>query len=329
MSNETNVSEEEINEIVPSAKVQFWTFLIFEIPSLICLIYLVYHLLTNKNLRQALNNHVIIILLFLCLIIEIIDIPLYLDAFLHNGTNSFHPSTNICLLWWLIDYGAYGAVIIMLTWASFERHILIFHHNRFLSTKRKRIIFHYIPLGLIAIYIIGFYIGVIIFPPCENTFDMDSLSCGSSPCYLEVTWLDMCDFMLNGVICTVIEAICSVGLLIRVIWQKHRVHQPILWRKHRKMTIQLLSISTLSLSIIFPQSLLAFIRKMIPGMDSFAAVSASYFFYLVSFVILLLPIVSLACLPELWRKFLIFKRRPRQTITVPFVAAPKRRIDLK
>jgi hypothetical protein len=322
-SNNTNGFDQSNDELIPSRQVQFWTILAFQIPSLSCTIFLLGHLSFDKRLRQALHNHIIIILLVLCFIIEVIDNSLYLDAYLHHGSNSFHSSPAICLIWWFVEYGVYGAVTVFLTWASFERHILIFYHNRLLGTRLKRIIFHYIPLGFISIYLTGFYIGVILFPPCENIFDYELEGCGLSPCYEEISWLNIWDYLFNGVLCTLIEAICSIYLLIRVIWQRHRAHQRILWRQHRKMTIQLLSISTLVLSTTLPQSLITSIQVMVPGMTDFASYVASYFYFLTSFVVLLLPIVTLGCFPELWPKLIPFKRRRRQIVAPLTITAVK------
>ncbi|CAF1397627.1 unnamed protein product [Rotaria sordida] len=95
-------------ELIPSAKVQFWTYLMFGIPSLFCTIYLLYHLTFKRRLRRQLQNHVVMILLFLCLIILVIDNSFLLDGLRMGHRNSFPFSTNVCLLWWFIDYGFYG-----------------------------------------------------------------------------------------------------------------------------------------------------------------------------------------------------------------------------
>lgn len=315
--------EDSSTDLIPSRQVQFWTILVFEIPSLACTIYLFYHIIVNKKLRQALHNHVIIILLFLSFIINIIDQPFYLDAYLHNGKNSFQSSPIICLIWLYVDYGFYGAITVFFAWASFERHILIFYYNQCLRTKMKRMIFHYIPLIVLSIYMIGFYIGVIIFPPCENSFDYEIEACGMSPCYEEISWLNIWDYLINGAMCTLIEAICSISLLIRVLWKRHRAHQPIHWKKHRKMTIQLLSISTLSLTTTLPQTLITAVQQIIPGMTDFAYEVEPYFFYLTTFVVLLLPFVTLGCFPELWPNVVFFKIR-QHIVVVPITTTPAR-----
>ena len=313
-----NISDPDINtDLVPSQKIQFWTYLSLEIPSLACVIFLLYHFLFKKKFRKALHNHVIIILLFLCLTVEILDTPLYLDAYLHDGRNSFVPSSIICLIWWLLDYGVYSSLNLFLAWASFERHILIFYHNRFFSTRRKRIIFHYLPLGMISIYSISFYTGVMIFPPCVNIFNYKAYSCGSSPCYTEIAWLSDWDTLINQMMFILIEAAFNVCLLVRTIYQRYRVQRSVHWRKHRKMTIQLLSISFLSLSISLPIALFTVIQNTIPGMENFAADMSLYFYFLGPFVVLLLPLICLASTPELWPKRWICARQRRQQSVFP------------
>ena len=329
-----NTTADTTEDLTPSRKIQFWTILAFEIPSLACILYLLSHLLFKKKLRQALNNHVIIILLFLCLLAELIDNPLYLDAYLHQGRSSFVLSPTICLIWWLIDYGVYGAITLFMTWAAFERHILIFYQHRCLNTPRKRMIFHYAPLAILSIYSIGFYLGVLVFPPCENEFDYEIEACGSSPCYGQIPWLNIWDSLVNRSLFTVIEALLSVGLLVRVVYRRYRVQQSVNWGKHRKMTIQLLSISSLSLSITLPQAILTAIQQVIPGMADFAVDLGSYLFYLITFVVLFLPFICLGCFSELWPRFQR-QRRERTVAPVPMIAtrwlsstAPEWRIEL-
>jgi hypothetical protein len=302
-------------DLVPSQKIQFWTYLSLEIPSLACIIYLLYHFLCKRRFRQGLHNHVIIILLFLCFLVEIIDNPLYLDAYLHNGRNSFIPSPIICLIWWLLDYGVYSSLNLFLAWASFERNMLIFYHNRFFSTRRKKFIFHYLPLGIISIYSIIFYISVMVFPPCENIFNYESYSCGSSPCYTEIAWISDWDTLINQMMFILIEVAFNVCLLVRTIYQRYRVQRSVHWRKHRKMTIQLLSISFLSLSISLPISLFTVIQNTIPGLAHFSEQASLYFYFMGPFVVLLLPLICLASTPDLWpKRWICIKQRRQQTV---------------
>ena len=312
----STISVQEATSIIPSDSVQFWSILLLEIPSLACTLFLLYHLLRDRHLWQALHNHVIIILLVLTLGIEIFDNPLYIDASRIDGShNSFTMVPSICLMWWLFDYGAYGAITVFLAWGSIERHILVFHPRQLLRTARQRFFVHYLPLIILSFYLTTFYVVVILFPPCENTFDFGSVACGLSPCYLNVSYLNLWDYLVNGILCTSIETACSVGLLVRVFWQKHRAHRPMNWRKHRKMSFQLLSVSCLSLTFVVPQSLIVVIRRVGgSNLAEFANGWDPYLTYLYTFVVLLLPFICLICLSELWPRIWFLNWKSRRAI---------------
>ena len=218
------------------------------------------------------------------------------------------------MVWWVINSGFYGAIAVFLAWGSFERHILVFHQRQLLRTVRQRFFVHYLPLILLSIYLAGFYVSVVIFPPCANTFDFESVGCGLSPCYHSVAYLHLWDYIVNAVVCTVIETTCSVGLLIRAFWQKRRARGPMNWRKHRRMVVQLLLVSSVSLAIILPQSLIVVIRQ-IGGrsMKEFAVETDPYIAHLYILMILIIPFICLAGLPELWPKLCFCKRnRPER-----------------
>jgi hypothetical protein len=67
-----------ILRIALSPTARFWILLIFEIPSLISCLFLLYYLCFDQTLRNALNNHVFIFILINVFFSEIIDIPNYL-----------------------------------------------------------------------------------------------------------------------------------------------------------------------------------------------------------------------------------------------------------
>ena len=319
MNNASSVDNQsaqgEEGAVIPPSVVQFWTFLAFQVPSLACTIFLLYHLLRRRQLRRALHNHVIIILLVLVFGIQVFDNTLYIDAYRLGGhQNSFHMFPSICLMWWMFDYGFYGAITVFLAWGSIERHILVFH-RQLIRTRRQKVFVHYLPLLFISIYLCGFYIGVIIFPPCENVFDFEALACGLSPCYENVAYLNTWDYLVNGIVCASIETIFTIVLLIRVLCQKRRARQPVNWRKHRKMALQLLAISFLTLTIVIPQSLINIVAQL-GGEDlaDFGAPINPYLFFLYTFVVFLLPFICLGGLPELWSKLLFFQCKRRKLV---------------
>ena len=325
LANESNEStplipsSQDMSQVIPP-RFKFWSVLFFEIPSLACTIFLLYHLLFDRRLRQALNNHVIIVLLVCTLIIEIVDNSLYLDANRMGGViNSFTLTPSICLVWWLVDYGLYGATAVFLAWGSIERHILIFHQRQLLRTARQRFVVHYLPLITLSVYLTVFYVIVILFPPCENMFDSESLGCGFSPCYRDVPFLNLWDYNMHGIACALIETASSIALMVRVFWQKRRAHRQLVWRKHRKMAFQLLSVSCLSFTTAFPTLLLVVIRQMGgPNLSDFGSALDPYLIYIYLYMALLLPFICLGCLSELWPK-IGFLSRKRLAIVRPLI----------
>ena len=96
--------------------------------------------------------------------------------------------------------------------------------------------------------------------------------------------------------------IFSIAFLFRVIYQKIRMRQAIQWRKQRKMTIQLLSISFLYLILLFSFTLVDFL--IVCGVATENLVNfREYALYLHFFMMLLLPFICVLSLPELRTKF--------------------------
>jgi hypothetical protein len=307
--------ESEIN--IPRS-VRFWLLLLSVIPSIICSFFLLFHLLINKILRHQLINHVIIVLLIIGLIIELLDIP-FLISFLHLGI--VQPSTPaICLIWWYIDIGLNSACIIIMAWGSVQRYLLIFHARMFLN-KTKRIISHYLPLISLLLYILIFYMIAIIFPPCINTYDYTLPVCNDFPCYLNDPILGVWDSVVNNIIPVIIISIFSLVLLFRVYYRKRRLHQPNLWRKQRKMTIQLLFSAVLYLIPNLPLNVFFFARLC--GLSENSQVQTQlYFDFLCYFIIFLYPFVCLGSLSELrkkvkWRGLFLLKQPQQVAIVRP------------
>jgi hypothetical protein len=108
-------STSKTNRTDLTLRIKFGILLSLQIPSVLCYLFLLFHLLFKRSMRRSLNNHVFIVLLFIGLIWN------FLDLFLYSLTN------------------------VLMLWASIERHILIFHKS-ILNIQRKRFIIHYLPL---------------------------------------------------------------------------------------------------------------------------------------------------------------------------------------
>ena len=305
----------ENSEISWPRPLRFWLLLIFDIPSIVCSLFVLYHLLFNQTSRGALHNHTIIILLTIALIFQLTDIPCYLDFILRGIVRPQNPMR--CLVWWLINLGFYNTAALILAWSSIERHILVFH-DRWISTKRKRFFVHYLPLYILISYSSIYYTFVIFFPPCQHTFIYTLPVCAASPCHLLHPILGLWEMGVHGCLSTITVAFFSIALLVRVILYKRRHNRAFRWRKYRKMIIQLLSISAMYLLLNFPIMLMSVAHLC--GLPSNIGVEAQQItFFLTYWVMFLLPFVALTSLPGLRKKMYIIGllKRPRpSTVTL-------------
>jgi hypothetical protein len=305
----------ESSEISLSRPVRFWLLLLSDIPSIMCTLLLLYHLIHDRTSRKALNNHVIILLLILGLTTQLIDVPFYLAFIANLGiVKPSLPAT--CLTWWFVSFGMYNGGTILMAWTAIERHILIFNY-RWLSTKRGRILVHYLPLVILLLYIFIFYIYVLFFFSCENIYEYRLPICNAYPCYQTDSLIGMWDFIVNNILPSLLVALMSIALLIRVIRQKRRLNQNIQWSKQRKMTIQLVLLSALNILFNIPLNLVSLTHLY--GLPKDYGVEAQHYFYFSCyFLIFLFPFVCLFSYRELimkvqW-KILFRKVRPNLAI---------------
>jgi len=298
------MSSEDEDSLLPSEIaipriVRFWIMIPFYIPSVICSFFILYHSIADRKLRQALHNHVIILLLIINLIVELTNIPWILNYYRSGDVWLHTPS--FCSTWIFTDEGLYITTTLLFSWATIERNILIFH-SQLVSTKYKFILFHCLPIIFVLLYCICYNAIVVIFPPCKDEFQYTELMCGAPLCYLEENRaVAIWDVIVNDLIPTIIIIVCSITLLLRFLYQKYRMNQPIRWRNYRKMIIQLLSISVLYLVIYIPRLLMEFIYLCgVPeevGADFM--LYAEFFAYYGNF---LLPFVCAGSMPGLQKK---------------------------
>jgi hypothetical protein len=298
-----------------SNAVRFWSYLIFLIPSIVCSLFVLYHLLFDRTLRHALNNHVIALVLIVVLICEVTDYPWLLHYYLYDGM--WERSFTFCQIWGFIDWGLYIIQTVLFAWATFERHILIFH-DRWLSTKKKRFFLHYLPPILLLLYCLIIYVIVYFFPPCQNALDYFYVTCFDA-CLFDAGFFSIYDTVVDEVLPVFLIVIFSIALLVRVLWQKYRIRQPIEWRKQRKMTIQLLSISFLYFVCLFPFTLVDFM--LVCGFPVENIVNfREYALFLHFFMTLFFPFICILSLSELRKKFintLYLRRQTRRTGPTP------------
>lgn len=323
---DSNTSSEHLippnnGEIPLPRTVRFWLLLLFEIPSLICSFFVICNLTIDRTLRRSLRHHTILAMNIFAILFKSIDVPLYLNFLIYGTVWLQVPST--CLIWWVADLGCYDACCALVAWTSIERHIFVFYH-RWLSTNVKRFFVHYLPLILINVYMIAYYVWMLFFPPCENTYDYTSPVCTATPCFLNHPISGTWEAGVHGCFFTFVIAIFSATFLIRVLLERHRRFHAINWRRHRKMTIQLLSISSIFLVFNLPLNIAAIIQLC--GLPfELGAILMPYFFFLTYWVMFLVPFVCLTSLPKLaerLKRFLTLSHRRQATVGVAVTVRP-------
>ena len=291
-----------------SDAVRFWSYLLVLIPSFLCSLFILYNLLFDRALRNALNNHVIIILVFISLIADVTFYPWTLHFYQNKGV--WERSMMFCVVWGYLDWTLYVVHTMLFAWATVERHILIFHDG-WLSTKRRRFFVHYCPLIVLPLYLFIFYTVMYFFPNCENYLRPSYLLC-IYPCLYDIYIISMWDFVVDQIVPILTIIVFSSALFIRVLRQRARMRRTIQWRKHRKMAIQLLSISFFYLIILLPYAVVYIVR--LSGLtNSLVSDFRTYTAFLSYFVVLLFPFVCALSLPELQTKMkniFQFRRRP-------------------
>jgi hypothetical protein len=287
--------------------VRFWSFLLVLIPSTLCTLFVLYHLLFDRGLRHALNNHVIIVLLCICLICEVTIYPWML--YFYQNKDTWKRPLIFCVIWGFLEWSLYVVHTMLFAWATVERHILIFHDG-WVSTKKKRFFVHYLPLIFLLLYLFIFYIVIYFFPPCENYSDPSSLVC-MFPCLYDNYILSMWDYIVEEILPTATIVVFTTGLLVRVLCRKVQMRRTIHWRKHRKMSVQILSISFVYLIFLLPYAIVYIVR--VCGLSSpLISDLSTYTVFISYFIILLFPFICALSLSELQTKMRnIFHLRPQ------------------
>ena len=273
--------------MIISDTVRFWSFLVTLIPSTICSLFVLYHLLFYQAFRRALNNHAISILVVTGLIAEVTIYPWMLYYYQYKDV--WERSHIFCVIWGFLDWSLYVVHTVLFGWTTIERHILIFH-NSWVSTRTKRFFIHYVPLISIVFGLFLFYIVIYFFPYCGNFFYPSSLIC-VYPCMYDNYAISMSDFIVNQIVPIFTIVVFSIGLLVRVARQKYRIQRRIHWRKHRTIIIQTLSISFLYIIVLVPYVVIYILGRIYNLSSSLISDLSTVTVFFSYFILLLFPFV--------------------------------------
>ncbi|CAF2099773.1 unnamed protein product [Rotaria magnacalcarata] len=300
-SSEGNSTESSISyETQYTRYIKFGVFIALEPPALICNCALVYYLIVDRILRNTLHYHALLYLLIVTLVTNLIEVPRIIH-YLRIGT--VIPQTDLnCRIWIWCDWTLNGCINLLMLWASIERHLLIFHAHIF-TTPKQRFYFHYLPPITSVVYLLLFYAGAIFIYPCEQQFDFSQPLCGY-PCYTTYISISYYDLFAHTWIPEFCGILLDIGLVMRAAFRKRvgQQQQGIQWRKHRKMIIQLLILSSLYSTCQVPYASVILIQ-LFSSMPNFAAdIQIVYFYYFFWLLVLLLPLVSIGCFTEIRNK---------------------------
>ena len=276
-----------------------------------CYAFNLYHLFSKAALRKTVHNHGVAALLVVNFFVVTVDLPIMLNSYIVG--KMVPQNDGFCQFWMFIDYYLFVTGLILMSFASFERHIHVFHSS-WIQTRSRRLLVHYVPLLLCVIYPFCYYIGVLFLYPCSNRYDYTIGSC-SSACFLASNQiLAFYEFLAHGTVPTLLIGIFSIGLWVRVLLHNRKVQQMPNWSRHRKLTIQMLGISSLYLITGLPLCIVSLVQ--LAGVGDFGLSLIPYLIMMIYFNPTILPFVCLGVLPELRQK-LNFRARRIAVTSVP------------
>ncbi|CAF1464636.1 unnamed protein product [Adineta ricciae] len=297
-------------------RVKFTILLTLQIPAILLSLLIFFYFFTHRTILHIRQNQA----LFLLLIINFIQLTFDLPMIIHfNRLGYVSPTKSSYCTWWtFLEYILNAASEMLMATISIQRHILIFHSNLF-NNRLNRYIFHHLPLLICIIYPIILYLIIIVFDfSCDGTqWDYSSNVCGLANCYLVYDKvLGSFDWAFNNGLPVLVIIFANIGLIIRVLRQKRRGQGIISWKKQRKLTLQLLSISSIYFLGWFPNIFIGIIQQLfIPGFIS--NIQFDYIFDLLYLIYLLMPWICLGLFPEFikWiRKFFVKEYQRGNTI---------------
>ena len=275
-----------------------------------------YHLLASwEKLKKTLSLHVMVVLLVINFAQLTVDGALALQ---YLKTGVVRPSIEaICNIWMFIDSFTYYLGLLLMAWASFERHLLIFHSHLF-NTPRRRFLFHYLPIAAICVHALIYYIYVDFLYPCTNTFDFSSAFCGLV-CYMNLATPTVfgIEMMAHQVLPTFLISLLGGGLVLRTVYSRQQLQRSIEWRKYRRMTIQLLTVAIVYLLFSMPFSLNPVAQLAGKPAPLSYDVYLNVFTYWAYGICIILPFVAASSLPEIGDKLKGLLRLQRNVRVVP------------
>lgn len=279
--------------------VQFVLLLIVEIPAIICTILIFIYFCQNFHtmIRKTLRDHGFLLLTALSFFYITLDLPFTINSFRLGEDEPRSPL--FCRFWYWIDYSIVVSSAFLTATISVQRHILIFN-AAYLNRTYFLLFLHYIPLILCLLYPSLFYFVLLYFYPCENYPDEYEYYC-AYPCYSSNMILFNIDWVINMLVPVGGIVVFNFVLIFRVIrsLRKLRRGQPLMLRRQRKLTTQVVAIASLYAVGWGPSTVVAVLQQLfIPDLLERVPM-LGYLNYISYFVCPLQPFLCLIMLPEI------------------------------
>lgn len=274
--------------------IPFSIYLTLFILSVICSLFIISQFIFKRILITKINNHIILAVVISSFIQVIFELPLVL-AFFRNNIVLFQ-SDAFCTIWCYVDYVFNVVILMLICYGSIERYLLVFHHQ---FIVHRLILLHYLPILCCIVYPFIFYGGFIFFYPCVNQYDYTKITC-QGPCYLFERIPGSIDILINLTIPLSICVLVNLFLLVRVLYQKHRMKQQQKWKKNRHLVIQLMSIVLIH-NLTWLPIIICLLNTLFSSevQQFFIDLSVNLFTYSIYIVIMICPFVSLFGLSDI------------------------------
>jgi hypothetical protein len=252
--------------------------------------------MTHRVDRSKPINHVWIVLLLISFLQIIITTPMTMSFYYLEQV--WPPTDSYCVWWTWLQYSIPAISLILMAWASIERHFFIFYPT-FMARAWKKWIYHIIPIAFCILFPSLWYIAlVIITPNCTNIWDFNYNNCGV-PCYTTADKgiYTILDTVLTMIIPLSLLISANITLIVRVVYKKISRHQVVHWGRHRKMAFQLWCISLLYLGPWVPSATTVLLELV--GVPSYLNNVLPKMIFMCNCIPLLLPFVFLCVFPEI------------------------------
>ncbi|CAF1394970.1 unnamed protein product [Adineta steineri] len=213
--------------------------------------------------------------------------------------NGISPATGTyCKTWMYVEFTLEAVTNYLVAVMSIQRHTLVFRPNLFII-RFKRYLLYYLPLLCCIIYPVTFYMGAVVFYPCDPAqWNFTLNMCGDTICFLSGSEvLATYDWIVNSGLPIILIMLANLVLIIRVVKQKSRRQKTVSWSKQRRMTLQLVSISSLYLLTWLPTIITGIMQQIIPS-NYLYGIQEDFISDLTYLNCLLMPWMSLGLLPD-------------------------------